>query len=512
MIMKQIIFVLIVLLSLLFLFGCVQPPICGNGVCEVGEDQNNCSINDGGDCPEINLCGNGVCDISETNLTCSSDCAADVGKCVSNVNGTMEVCFVPFHEESSFVINLDFNKLENIDSYFSLGFFITGAGIQNNQGEEVKLIERKKYSKVIANLEPDSEYNVCLNGLYKDYTSTGFFNCVTVTTETKKSSTAIILENYDVDSKTREQIKEWLNLVKLNNPSIEIKEISLNKGTTSEEVLKRLREEYNSSNLKYVVFIGFDLPIPTISAWGESIYSVQPYNSLSKNENQFLNNNPLNEISIAVIRPERKEQISSYFDRLIEFYKGSKNYETKLLIANAMIPSEGTLSKTDFINLGYSSSNIDYIGGITDYSNSNQADNWKVDFSEHLKNKKYEIFILNAHGARDYHYPCSDTGCVDSNFIRNTGLDAKFIIAISCNIGNFMTIGSPMVSYIFDSNSLAGLGAEMPYTDLDNMTSKDIFNKLTNNFENIADSSRAYGFVIIGDPFLKTKNNILPLE
>lgn len=70
----------ILLLGLAFLIilfsGCINPPICGNGICEQGETPENCSINTGGDCPSIDLCGNGVCDTSlgETAENCPQDC------------------------------------------------------------------------------------------------------------------------------------------------------------------------------------------------------------------------------------------------------------------------------------------------------------------------------------------------------------------------------------------------------------------------------------------------------
>ena len=250
--------------------------------------------------------------------------------------------------------------------------------------------------------------------------------------------------------------------------------------------------------------IGFDLPIPQISSWGEDINSIIPYTSLSNSDSQFLyaSSNPLNEVSVAVIRPEEKKKINAYFERLINFYKGIKKYDNRILVANAMIPSDGTLSQADFANSKYPISNIDYLSDITDYEDYAQAKKWKQEFSDYLGKYHYEFLILNAHGAREYHYPCNDTGCIDSNFIKNTNLDAKYIIAISCNIGNFMTKDSPMASYVFDGNSLVGLGAEMPYTDVDSRTAKDIFSKMTKNSQNIADAGRPYGFVVLGDPFL----------
>ncbi|MEI7961885.1 MAG: hypothetical protein WCI04_06135 [archaeon] len=61
---------------LLLIFGCVKPPVCGNGVCEIGETPQNCPISNGGDCLPTSLCGNGVCNVNsgETTANCVNDC------------------------------------------------------------------------------------------------------------------------------------------------------------------------------------------------------------------------------------------------------------------------------------------------------------------------------------------------------------------------------------------------------------------------------------------------------
>jgi tetratricopeptide (TPR) repeat protein len=49
----------------------VQPPNCGNGVCEAGEDSINCPA----DCPPIPPnCGNGICESGENSSNCPVDC------------------------------------------------------------------------------------------------------------------------------------------------------------------------------------------------------------------------------------------------------------------------------------------------------------------------------------------------------------------------------------------------------------------------------------------------------
>ena len=55
-----------------------MPNCCGNKVCEADETYDNCSIDQGGDCPYTIACGNSVCDTNagETIWTCPNDCGA----------------------------------------------------------------------------------------------------------------------------------------------------------------------------------------------------------------------------------------------------------------------------------------------------------------------------------------------------------------------------------------------------------------------------------------------------
>ena len=49
---------------------CPQNPVCGNGICETGENSNNCL----GDCPPNPVCGNGTCESGENLANCPGDC------------------------------------------------------------------------------------------------------------------------------------------------------------------------------------------------------------------------------------------------------------------------------------------------------------------------------------------------------------------------------------------------------------------------------------------------------
>lgn len=48
----------------------IQPPTCGNGECELGEDEESCPE----DCVEPPVCGNDVCEPGEDEESCPADC------------------------------------------------------------------------------------------------------------------------------------------------------------------------------------------------------------------------------------------------------------------------------------------------------------------------------------------------------------------------------------------------------------------------------------------------------
>ncbi len=64
------------LLFAVVLSGCVNPSVCGNGICELGESYKNCPVESGGDCPPPELCGDGQCDTvsGENHDNCPEDC------------------------------------------------------------------------------------------------------------------------------------------------------------------------------------------------------------------------------------------------------------------------------------------------------------------------------------------------------------------------------------------------------------------------------------------------------
>ena len=74
----------------ILLSGCVNLPACGNNVCEIGENHENCPV----DClkPE---CGNSECEPGENCENCPSDCGeclAECGNGICEAGETMQNC------------------------------------------------------------------------------------------------------------------------------------------------------------------------------------------------------------------------------------------------------------------------------------------------------------------------------------------------------------------------------------------------------------------------------------
>ncbi len=434
----------------------------------------------------------------------------------TNNIGAMQLSLVSNHEDSSVQIKIDMTKL-NYKDYLSLGVYCvkengkTDFAVKNISpvcGNVLNNIENKIYTTTVSNLNPSSEYEFCLNGTSSKYTSTGNFECAKINTQSKKSSVAMIYINYDVSQNTRNLIKRYEDSIRLSNPDVSIVEYSPQQTVSSSELLEKLRNTYKSSNLKYLLMIGFDLPVPMTQ---ESVYFADPYRHLSIDEvnmkRDFLYT--LNsEISISVIKAEDEKEMQDYFNRLHRFYTGELKFDKKLFIADAMIPSESSINLSD-VPARYNLTSTDYINGITSYYDSKDIDitKWQNDY-QNLLSKSHEITIINAHGATNFHMPCrmnasnNEQGCISSSFIKNTKPNSQFIIGVSCNIGNFMTKGSPMNAYIFSGNALAGLGAEVPLWDQNSYLAKNLLKSLSEGVR-IGDLSLKNGLVVIGDPFLK---------
>ncbi len=434
----------------------------------------------------------------------------------SNNVGALQLSLVPNHEDSGVQIKIDMTKL-NYKDYLSMGVYCVkengktdfeAKNISPSCGNVLNNIENKIYTTTVSNLNPSSEYEFCLSGIDSKYTSTGNFECAKISTQPKKSSVAMIYINYDVSETTRNLIKRYEDTIRLSNPDINIIEFSPQQAISSNELYERLRSSYKSSNLKYLLMIGFNLPVPMTQ---DSIYFADNYRHLSIDEVNMKRDfvYTLNsEISISVIKTEDEKEMQDYFNRLYKFYTGELKFDKKLFIADAMIPSESSINLSN-VPARYTLTSTDYIKGITSYNNSSDIDitKWQNDYRSFLA-KSHEITIINAHGATNFHMPCrmnasnNEEGCISSSFIKNAKPNSQFIIGISCNIGNFMTRGSPMVAYIFSGNALAGIGAELPLWDSNSLIAKTMLKKLSEG-SRVGDLVLNNGLVVIGDPFLK---------
>ena len=421
--------------------------------------------------------------------------------------GILSLDLYPYHEDSSIIVSMDLSQVNvpNTD----LGYLIYKEnGVVHSSTEEVNRnystsirmpIARNVYKKVISNLKPDSEYEVCMSGM-NDFKTTGFFGCKKIKTAPKQNEKAIIIVNHDVEPEAVVLIEKWMAAVKRSNQHIQADLHKIQPGTSAAVLKQSLKDSYNSSNLKHVVFIGYDVPALADNNTGTKYLGM--YSSLSNivkgdwhNEHEMGSG----EVTVAVIKP-RDTTVSQYFKRLNDHYDGINIYPRRVLLADAQIDSEKTFFRKDFEKFNFE---IDMVTGIKDYNDLSEAIRWQDGYSRNLLENKYEILFIGAHGSTELHYPCAYE-CIDYNFIEKAEPKTKFVIAISCNIGHVLTYGSPIISYIFGKNSgsLSGLASEVLYFDVNGSSGRRIINELKIQKKSIGDVSRSFGFLVVGDPFL----------
>jgi hypothetical protein len=100
-----------------------------------------------------------------------------------------------------------------------------------------------------------------------------------------------------------------------------------------------------------------------------------------------------------------------------------------------------------------------------------------------------------------YFHLDGDTGCVDASFIRGANPNAKFLVAVSCSIGNLGGIDTPMTAYVFESRSLAGLASEVTFFS-NGLELLYVKSRLSEG-ASIGEAGRRFGLTVFGDPFLK---------
>jgi hypothetical protein len=416
-----------------------------------------------------------------------------------------------FHEDSSVQTRIDLNALD-LQEYASLGVQVARedgvdyfpVGPPFTEGAQLQsLTPGGCFDRAFAQLKPGRTYDICLIGLRSDFTSTGLFACVSVTTEPQKPETALLITNSNGRSLHR-TIDKWMRQVTSANPDLEVRHVNVPSRISVRKLWDLIHAHYLKSNLTTVILGSPGLPLPVVDNFGAQVRYSGVYTSLSRKfmtDDGFLNpTNPLREVSIATWNAP-PATIERYLRRVIDFYRGVVQYDRRLLAANAMIPSESPLVAADFVDARYLAGGIDFVGNITTYFDETEGTLWRDRYLELLEGNSYEMVLLNAHGAPDFHYPCISVGCIDAPLIREADPMTQFLIAVSCSIGSLGSVGTPMAAYIFESRSLAGLAAEVTF--FSNGSELLFIKSRLEEGVAIGAAGRRFGLTVFGDPFLR---------
>lgn len=420
----------------------------------------------------------------------------------------LQLSLYPKHEDTSVLISLDLNTIHS--NYAELGVSITKensqpysplSGLNASWRQVIAKLEPKISERVVTGLKPGTTYEMCLGGLKTNFLTTGDFNCETITTAAVQDEYALLAINYDVEPDAIALLEDWKAAVVKQHPGLKFTSISIDKDASASSVKARLKNEYAAYNLKYVIFLGYDLPSFPIYDPSVDEQYLAPYDKLSSvDARDWVNYQEgfSGEVILAVIKP-RASTIATYLQRLLGYYRGETQYNDGVFIADAMKSDEKTIDKNFFYDQGES---VTLVEGISDYFDAPQARLWQTDYVSKLNAGAYQFLFLAAHGSNLIHYPCADN-CIDYTFIEAAKPKAQFVVAVSCSIGQVMKNNAPMASYVFESHSLSALGAEVSYWDVNGNTVKSIYNALKSNNATIGDAGRPFGFLVFGDPFLR---------
>lgn len=426
----------------------------------------------------------------------------------SAISSPLKLSLYPKHEDTSVLISLDLNGIYT--NYAELGVTIVKensqpyrplAGVDASWRQVITKLEAKVAEHVVTGLKPGTTYEMCLNGLTNDFLTTGYFNCETVTTAAMQDEHAIIAINYDVEAEAIALLDDWKAEVVKHHPGLKFKSIAIDKNESASTVKEKLKNEFATTNLKYVIFVGYDLPSFPLPDPLLGAQYLAPYDRLSAVDASDWTNYQegfSGQVILSVIKP-RTSKISAYLARLISYYRGEIQYGSGVLVADAMKEDEKTIDKNFFYSLGAS---VTVVEGMTDYHDVSQASVWQTEYSSRLKTSDYEFLFLAAHGSNLIHYPCT-ANCIDYAFVEAAKPKAQFIVAVSCSIGQVMENNAPMTSYVFESESLSGLGAEVAYWDVNGNTIKSIYSAIKDKNATIGEAGRPFGYLVFGDPFLR---------
>jgi hypothetical protein len=418
---------------------------------------------------------------------------------------------VPNHEDAALTAHLDLHAL-NLASYAQIGvyvlkedgvdYFPTGPGFAIGATLQT-LTPGACFDRVFSNLNPGKTYQVCLNGLASDFTSTGPFACLTLKTAARKPETALLVTNSKTSS-INSTIKSWVAKVKSRNSTLTLKQVTVADNISVQSLWNIIHSQYLTSNLTTVILGSPGLPLPIVDDLGSQVAYSGVYTTLTRGigvDDGFLNpTDDLFEVSIASWRTASVSVLKSYLTRVLDFYGGKISFNKRLLVANAMVPADLSLQESDFLDSRYGTSNHDYVGGITAYFNDAQGAAWRKRFASLLAGKSYDLMLLDAHGAPTFHYPCDAGGCVDPAFIHPTNPRIKLAVATSCSIGNLGPASTPMGAYVFDGRSLGGIGAEITFTS--NGMELNVIKAALESGAPLGRPGRRYGLTTYGDPFL----------
>jgi hypothetical protein len=418
-----------------------------------------------------------------------------------------------FHEDSTIQTRIDLSALD-VSQYASLGVQVAREdgidyrpiGPSFSVGAQLRALPPDGcFDRAFSQLNPGRVYDVCLIGQNADFTSTGLFACVSVATAPKKPETALLITSSDSGS-IRRAIDDWTREVRARNPDLDLQRANLAPRMSVRRLWDVIRKQYLVSNLTTVILGSPGLPLPLVDNFGAQVPYTGVYTSLSRNfmaDDGFLNPaNPLGEVSIAAWNAP-PATIANYLRRVIAFYRGSIQYEGRLLVGNAMVPSESALLEEDFIGGRYPSGATDYVGGITQYSDDGQGTAWSERYLALLASRSFELVLLNAHGTPSFHNPCTSAGCVDAAAIRDASPSAQFVVAVSCSIGNLGALSTPMTAYVFESRSLGGLASELTFFS-NGSELLHLKSRLSEGVP-IGQAGRRFGLTAFGDPFLRLR-------
>jgi hypothetical protein len=240
-------------------------------------------------------------------------------------NSTAPLSAVPFrfHEDSSIQTRIDLNALDLAEYAFlgvqvaredGLDYFPVGPPF--TEGAQLRsLTPGGCFDRVFSQLKPGRTYDICLIGLMADFTSTGLFACVSVTTKPKKPETALLITNSNTKSLDR-TIDKWMRHVKEANPDLKVRRVNVPSGISVRRLWDVIHAHYVKSNLTTVILGSPGLPLPVVDNFGAQVQYSGVYTSLSRKfmaDDGFLNpTNDLREVSIATWNaPPRQSSATS---------------------------------------------------------------------------------------------------------------------------------------------------------------------------------------------------------